>query len=151
MFSLVRRYVKTSLFFFLTGLMVGMWILIDQFIGERGTPAILISVHTHLILFGFVIMLIMGIAYWMFPRPAREDTRYSPSLAEINYWLITIGTSVRTAGELGLSFTYSLTSWLVLIGGASLQILAGIIFAWNIWSRIRAVGSQFREVKGERF
>lgn len=151
MFSLARRYVKTSLFFFLVGLAIGMWILVEQFTGKGGISGILISVHTHLILFGFVIMLIMGIAYWMFPRPTKEDTRYSPSLAEINYWLITVGTSVRTGGELGLSFSYSRILWLIVITGSSLQILSGVIFTYNIWSRIRAVGSQMREVKGEKF
>jgi hypothetical protein len=35
MFSLARRYVKTSLFFFLVGLAIGMWILVEQFIWSR--------------------------------------------------------------------------------------------------------------------
>ncbi|MBI5816013.1 MAG: cbb3-type cytochrome c oxidase subunit I [Nitrospinae bacterium] len=150
MFGLARRYVKTALLFFLCGLALGGWTLASQLAGWAVNPVI-ISAHTHLTLFGFVIMLIMGVAYWMFPRPAREDLRYSPRIAEINYWLITIGTAMRAAGELSMAVWPSGHFWAPVAAGGALQIGSGVLFCWNIWSRIRAVGSQAREASGERF
>ncbi len=151
MFTLVRRYIKTALLFFLAGLTLGAWILYLQIYGDTQNIDALISAHTHLTLFGFMIMLIMGVAYWMFPRPAKDDYRYSPGLAEINYWFITAGTIVRASGEVWLYLSSGASPrWLIAAGGGA-QLIAGFIFSWNIWSRIRSVGSHHREAKGEKF
>lgn len=97
-------------------------------------------------------MLIMGVAYWMFPRPAKEDLRYSPNMAEINYWLATVGTVTRLIGDIWEYASGPSTAALVMVAlGSFMQIAAGLIFAWNIWSRIRPIGSQFREAKGDKF
>ena len=32
-------------------------------------------------------MMILGVALWMFPRPAKGDTQYKPAVAEASYWL----------------------------------------------------------------
>lgn len=143
-------YIKTAMIFFLAGLLLGLWILYLKIWGNYSVSHNLISAHTHLILFGFVIMLIMGVAYWMFPRPAKEDTRYSPNLAEINYWFITGGTLIRTVSELLISGSTSPLRYIVFTG-ALLQVAGGFVFVWNIQSRIRSVGSHIREKKGEKF
>lgn len=150
MFELARRYVKTSLVYFTLGLLLGAWILVQQAAGGGTHPA-LVSAHTHLTLIGFMVTLIMGVAYWMFPRPAKEDMRYSPSMAEVNYWLITVGTGARFAGETAQAVHQHPAEWVVIIAGAAMQIVAGFIFVWNIWTRIRSVGSQIREARGEKF
>ena len=153
MFTLVRLYIKTAIVFFLTGLAVGAWILLVQLrgTGQNERMGLLISAHAHLLLFGFVIMLIMGVAYWMFPRPAKDDFRYSPGLAQINYWIITIGTATRALGEISLYIAQCrVARWAVVIG-AMTQIISGVVFSWNIWTRVRPIGSQHREKKGERF
>ena len=143
---------KTALIFFAAGLLLGVWILVEAALGPSRPLNPLVSAHTHLLLYGFVIILIMGVAYWMFPRPAKEDLRYSPRMAEINYWLATIGTSVRTMGELGEYLFSPWWIWMALIfAGSLLQTAGGLVFAWNIWSRIRPIGSQFREAKGDKF
>jgi hypothetical protein len=54
----------------------------------------------HLLLVGFLLMVVFGVATWMFPRPARDDPRYRPWLAWLVYWLLTASTVVRFVGEL---------------------------------------------------
>ncbi|MDH5510852.1 MAG: cbb3-type cytochrome c oxidase subunit I [Nitrospinota bacterium] len=150
MYTLARWYIKTALLFFVAGLLTGAWIMVEMAMGPSRALAPLISAHTHLLLYGFVIILIMGVAYWMFPRPGKEDLRYSPRTAQINYGLATAGTIIRTVGEF-LDY-YSISgAFAPTVIGSLCQIAAGIIFAWNIWSRVRPIGSQFREAKGERF
>src|SRR4030095_804654 len=54
----------------------------------------------HLLLVGFMLMMVMGVATWMFPRPGRDNARYRPELAEAAYWLITAATAVRAGAEI---------------------------------------------------
>ena len=93
MSPLVQRYLRTAITFLLIGLGLGAWMLIRrELAGEYPVPR-LVSAHTHVILVGFVMMMILGVALWMFPRPDRDDVRYRPALAQAAYWLLTVSTA----------------------------------------------------------
>jgi len=66
-----------------------------KYIERTGYSQELISAHTHLILVGSVMMMIMGVALWFFPRAEKEDKKYSPDLILATYWVMTIGTGAR--------------------------------------------------------
>ena len=151
MHSLVRRYLKTGIAFLALGLVLGLWMMAERELSERFPSRYLVSAHTHAILVGFVMMMILGVALWLFPRPAKEDTRYSPRAAEVAYWLVGGGTALRVAGELARMGTN--TSWLRIGTFATgvLQVVGILVFFYTMWSRIRPVGSQAREAQGERF
>jgi uncharacterized protein involved in response to NO len=135
---LVRRYLRTAIGFLLTGLGLGLWMLIRRELEGRYPGPRLISAHTHVILVGFVMMMILGVALWMFPRPERNDVRYRPVLAEAAYWLITVSTAVRFVGELVPPGAIgSLQSWLVMVAGSG-QVVALGIFFYNLLPRIRS-------------
>ena len=151
MHSLVRRYIKTAIAFLAAGLAIGGWMIVRrELIGAYPAPYI-ISAHTHALFVGFVIMMILGVALWLFPRPEKGDERYSPRVANAAYWLLTAATAVRVAGELLRAGADGL--WLRLtVAAAGLAQIAGILlFFHTIWTRIRPVGSQGREARGERF
>jgi heme/copper-type cytochrome/quinol oxidase subunit 1 len=151
MHSLVRRYIKTAIGFLLAGLAVGLWMIIRRELWNIGPTPLQISAHTHVILVGFVMTMILGVALWLFPRPEKTDTRYQPVLAEASYWLLTIGTAARFVAELSRGVDAgSLLRWTVVAASVS-QVLALGLFFHTMWSRIRAVGSAVREAKGERF
>ena len=105
MTPLVRRYIKTSFVFLLAGLLLGGWIIAAEFLAGRYPPRLFITAHVHLLLVGFMLMMVMGVATWMFPRPARDDARYRPELAEAVYWVMAVATSVRAAAELLAGFS----------------------------------------------
>jgi heme/copper-type cytochrome/quinol oxidase subunit 1 len=86
---LVRRYIKTSLVFLIVGLGLGGYVSVAQFVVGVYPPRLFVTAHVHLLLVGFMLMMVMGVATWMFPRPAKDDPRYHPALAEIVYWVIT--------------------------------------------------------------
>lgn len=151
MYTLVRRYLKTAILFLGLGLAIGGWMIVRRELWAEYPSPYLVSAHTHAVFVGFVIMMILGVALWLFPRPDKSDERYSPRLAEIAYWLITGGTATRVTGELLRSGLSSL--WLrvaVVIAGFA-QIAGIALFFFTMWSRIRPVGSQAREAKGEKF
>jgi heme/copper-type cytochrome/quinol oxidase subunit 1 len=151
MHSLVRRYIKTAILFLLSGLALGLWMIARRELWNIAPTPLEVSAHTHVILIGFVMTMILGVALWLFPRPDKADVRYRPGLAELSYWLLTTGTAVRFAGELGRGATHAQwLRWIVVLASIS-QTLAFVIFFQTMWSRIRAVGSAVRESKGERF
>ena len=151
MHSLVRRYLKTAITFLAAGLALGVWMMVELELFQRFPSQYVVSAHTHAILVGFVMMMILGVALWLFPRPAKEDTRYSPRAAEAAYWLVGGGTALRIVGE--LARTGSAVAWLrfATLTAGVLQVIGILVFFHTMWSRIRPVGSQAREAQGERF
>jgi heme/copper-type cytochrome/quinol oxidase subunit 1 len=134
---LVRRYIKTSFVFLVAGLLLGGYVSIAQFVVGVYPPRLFVTAHVHLLLVGFMLMIVMGVATWMFPRPARDDARYRPELAAAVYWLMSIATALRAVAELLLGATGApALAWLVALGGVG-QILAAALFVANMWSRVR--------------
>lgn len=151
MTSLVRRFLKTGIAFLASGLLIGLWMIVRRELWNEGLSPWMVSAHTHALLVGFVMMMILGVALWMFPRPVRGDTRYRPAVAEAAYWMVTTGTAARVLGE--LVRTSSSAAWLrwAIVLASVLQGAGLVAFFMTMWPRIRAVGSQTREAGGERF
>ena len=125
--------------------------MIRRELGNEYPSPYLVSAHTHAILVGFVMMMILGVALWLFPRPDKTDERYSPRIAGAAYWFLASGTAVRVAGELLRDYSAATSlRWVVVLAGLS-QIFGIGLFFFTMWSRIRPLGSQIREAKGERF
>jgi hypothetical protein len=134
---LVRRYIKTSFLFLLWGLAVGGWIIVGEFVAGVHPPRLFITAHVHLLLVGFMLMMVMGVATWMFPRPARDDPRYRPELAEAVYWIMTVATVVRAAAELTTPFIpVPPLRWTIALAGLG-QIAGTGLFVVNMWWRVR--------------
>ena len=135
MTPLVRRYIKTSFVFLLSGLLLGAYVVVAQFLLDASPPRLLITAHAHLLLVGFMLMMVMGVATWMFPRPAREDSRYRPELAEAVYWVMTAATAIRAAAEIGVALAGARgLRWLIALGGLG-QLAGSALFV--LWWRVR--------------
>ena len=79
----------------------------------------------------------MGVATWMFPRPARDDRRYRPELAETVYWVMTVSTAVRAAAELSAPLlAMPWLRFLIALGGLG-QVAGAGLFVLNMWWRVR--------------
>jgi cbb3-type cytochrome oxidase subunit 1 len=139
MTPLVRLYVKTSFAFLLLGLMLGGYIAVEVNLLGRAVAWPLITAHVHLVLVGFMLTLVFGVATWMFPRPARDDERYRPGLAWLVYWILTASTVVRTLGEFTAAVTGVRGSAFAAIGGLG-QLAAAAVFVANMWTRVRMPG-----------
>lgn len=133
---LIRRYIKTAFAFLVLGLLTGAVIMVAQNLLGRPVPPLLIVAHVHVLLVGFVLLLIMGVATWMFPRPAQGDPRYRPELAGAIYWIMTLATVLRFAAEVVAAYRPGLRP-LIALGGLG-QVLAGFLFVYNMWTRVRA-------------
>ncbi len=151
MYTLVRRFIKTGIVFLFAGLTVGAWVLVRrELFGIIPHPR-LVSAHTHAIQLGFVMFLILGVALWLFPRAAKEDTRYTPERIEASYWILTIATAGRFLADIARArLDFEPLAWIVVLAGLGQVAGLGLYF-WTMWTRIRPVGSHIREAKGEKF
>lgn len=151
MHTLVRRFIKTAIAFLALGLAIGVWMIVRrELFGTFATPYER-SAHTHALLVGFVMEMILGVALWLFPRPAKEDERYSPRLAEAAYWILTVSTATRVFAELLRPSTAAAPlRWTIAACGIG-QAVALLLFFRTMWTRIRPLGSRTREAAGERF
>ena len=138
--SLVRRYLKSAVLFLTVGLTLGLWMMFVREFGGWLPPRIR-SAHTHAMLVGFVMLMITGVALWMFPRPRPDDIIFRPRLAESAWWGIAGGTALRVGLELGLPADASAMWRGLLVGSGALQVLGVLLFFSTMWTRIRASGA----------
>ena len=134
---LIRRYIKTSFAFLITGVLLGSYVSVSQFLLGISPPRLLVTAHLHLLLVGFMLMVVMGVATWMFPRPARDDLRYRPELAEAVYWLMTVATIIRALGEMLASDAGSTALRVMIALGGVGQAVGVLLFVVNMWTRVR--------------
>ena len=135
--SLIRRYIKTSFIFLIAGVLLGSVVTIAQFLLGSYPPRLVVTAHVHLLLVGFMLMIVMGVATWMFPRPARDDPRYRPGLAEGVYWIMTVSTALRASAEILASYTDSAPLRVLVALGALGQAGGVLLFVVNMWTRVR--------------
>ncbi len=150
MFSTARYFIKTAFFFFILGLLAGLYLYAAP-IFSWVVPHTLVAAHTHVLLMGGMLMMILGVAVWFFPRPTKDDTKYKPGVILGLYWLFTASTLLRFGAEVISGFPgyqgLRLAGFIMSI----LQVGATVGLVYSIWGRIRPVGSQLREKKGEAF
>lgn len=151
MHTQVRRFIKTAIGFLGLGLAIGLWLLVRRETTGQFPSPYETSAHTHALLVGFVMEMILGVALWLFPRPDKMDTRYRPGLISLSYWMLTLGTLGRVVAELLRPRSDApVLAWAIIAGGTA-QTLAVLLFFFTMWSRIRPLGSRAREAAGERF
>jgi cbb3-type cytochrome oxidase subunit 1 len=150
-YTLVRRFIKTGIGFLAAGLLLGGYMLAQRELFGIWPHPYLKSAHMHAVFLGFVMFLILGVALWLFPRAAKDDTRYRPERIELAYWTLTVSTAVRFGGEVARAgVDAGWLRWLVLLSGLA-QIVGFAIYFHAMWGRIRPVGSHLREARGEKF
>ncbi len=137
---LVRRYLRTAIAFLGIGLLLGVWMLYAREFGGWLPPRVR-SAHTHALLVGFVMLMITGVALWMFPRPRPDDSIFRPGLAAVAWWGITGGTAARVALEIALGATASSTWRALLVAAGVTQTVGVVLFFGTMWTRIRAGGA----------
>jgi cbb3-type cytochrome oxidase subunit 1 len=151
LFSQVRRFIKTAILFLFAGLALGAFTLVRRELYGIYPDPHLVTAHVHAVAVGFVMFLILGVALWLFPRAPKDDRRYSPTLIQVSYWLLSVSTGGRFISEIARSVSTShMLAWFVVLSGAG-QIAGLAVYFWTMWTRIRPVGSQLREQAGERF
>ena len=129
-----KAFVKSSLIYLGIGAIMGVWMVLSPDI--RFTLA---RVHVHILLLGFMAMMIYGVGYHILPRFMGRPV-YSHRLGNIQVWLANItliGLSVSWTIEASQGGVWHL--WAILFGIG--QGVAIFLFIFNLWKSMVLVKS----------
>ena len=98
---------------------------------------VLQPVYWHLLVVGWLMQCIFGVAYWMFPPFSKDQPQRSETLGWLTYGALNVGLLLRAIVEPCHSlYPQAGIGWL-LVPSAVLQVTAGWVFVVNTWGRIR--------------
>lgn len=133
---LSRLFVKTAFVYLLLALTLGVILAAQPVFGLSGAWAALTPAYFHLFMLGWVMQLIIGVGYWMFPKYSREQPRGNETAAWAVYWLLNLGLALRVVAEPANALAGGAWGWLLALS-ALLQWLGGMTFVVNTWPRIK--------------
>ena len=139
---LTRWLVKTALLCFVLGLVLGAAMQLRPL--ARAFPALAAAWpgYVHLLTVGWVTQLIMGVAYWLFPRADRSRPPPSEAVGWAAYAALNAGLLLRLAAEPAASLDPATPlRWLLPLSGL-LQLAAACGFALLLWPRVRERGAE---------
>jgi hypothetical protein len=115
-------------YLFLTGLLGLLFSLQPQW------SAYFRTTHLHLGFLGFFLSLVMGVAYWMMPRPGgvRQE-----GLEALTFYLHNAGLLLRIIAEPWWRYSGDSRLKLLTSVSAMLLLLAISVFVWAMWQRVK--------------
>jgi uncharacterized protein involved in response to NO len=137
MHFLVRLYLRTAFVFLALGLVGGLWISFQLTTDGQVSHGMIVA-HVHLLLVGFLVMMIVGTALWLFPRSGRgQPIGPYPNLVGFAYALLAAGTAIRAVTEF-LDQQLTAPVWGYVRLAASTAQVAGILIGIvALWGRVR--------------
>ena len=133
---LTRCFLKTAMLCFVASSCLGGYLLVAVGL-QYATSPVWQPVYWHMLLVGWLMQLIFGVAYWMFPPFAKSRPQRSPALAWFTYAALNGGLLLRVVVEPWHGVRpHAGLGWLLALS-AMLQAAAGWTFVITIWSRIR--------------
>lgn len=118
-------------------LLIGVLLVVKDVLDVPLSVAGMFPVYIHMLVIGWLTQLIFGVAYWMFPKFNQEKPRANENLGWGIYILMNAGLILRAIAEPWQSQHPNVGSaWLLLLS-AILQWLAGLMFVFNTWGRVK--------------
>ena len=135
---LTRWFLRAALVNLLAAVALGVLLAWPR--GAPGPGALAASgpVYIHLLVVGWLTQLVMGVAWWMFPRQTRTTGGGNTIAGWMIFALLNIGLFLRAVAEpqIAAAHAVSWTRWMI-AAAALLQLLAGWLFVLAIWPRVR--------------
>ena len=130
---LSRWFVRSALFYLALGFTLGALMLFEKGVPVYPPLLTLLPLHIEVVLFGWTVQLVMGIAFWILPRFAGAS-RGNERAAWLAYGLMNAGVWLA-----GLGVLLGLPPWLPALG--RLAEAAGVVaFVLHAWPRIKPMG-----------
>ena len=125
-------FIRSALLHLAVGVTLGGLLLFHKGIPIYPLAWRLLPVHIEFLLFGWIVQLVMGVGFWIFPRFWRSRGNEKP--AWLAFGLINIGVWLAGAGLiLGAS------PWVVALGRLA-EAGSAVAFAVHAWPRIKPPG-----------
>lgn len=127
-------FVRASLLYLAVGVTFGGLLLAHKGIPLHPFLWRLLPLHIEFLLFGWLVQLAMGVAFWIFPRFWRSRGNERP--AWVAFGLLNAGVLLA-----GISPLLAWPAWFILIGRLA-EAGAAVAFALHAWPRIKPPGAQ---------
>lgn len=124
-----RWMIKASLIHLFAGFFTGALILLSKAYTGLSPVWVLLPIHIEVSIFGWIIQLTMGTAYWILPRFLVGSSRGNPELAKIMVILLNTGILIIVASHLDI------ISSTATVLGRILEVSAIILFIVLHWNR----------------
>jgi hypothetical protein len=135
--TLSRYFIKAGMIYFVAGLLLAAVILAQPVFGLPASLNLMRPTYLHLLTVGWITQLIVGVAYWMFPKYSKDAPRRSERIGWAVFILLNVGIILRSIGEpLMVMYPSSGMGWLLVLAGVA-QLLGGWGFIFNTWSRVK--------------
>jgi cbb3-type cytochrome oxidase subunit 1 len=121
----VKAFLKASVFWLAMGVTLGVAM------GVKPEWSIYRTAHLHMLLLGFVAMMIFGVAYHVIPRFAGNPLR-STRAAGAHWWLANAGLAVMVVGFMLRAQGRPISSVLLGVGGTA-AATGAYVFAFLVW------------------
>lgn len=131
---ITRWYIRTSFFYLIASLIVGLSIALRSTLSLPAAFSVMGPVYLHLFLVGWITQLIFGVIFWLFPKPKTELRNWER--VGWGVWaLLNVGLLLRVLSEPpAVLQPGGLWGW-ILVASALLQWLAGIGLIAIVWPR----------------
>jgi len=130
--KLSRWMIRTALGYLAAGFFLGALLLAKKAYPELPVSYKLLPVHTELLIFGWTLQLVMGVAYWILPRFSSARPRGPEWPVLLAIFLLNGGVLLVLLAEL------SPASPGLLIFGRIMEAGSAIAFALHAWPRVKA-------------
>jgi hypothetical protein len=124
----VKAFLKASVTWLALGVTLGVAM------GVKPAWSVYRTAHLHMLLLGFVAMMIFGVAYHVIPRFVGSPLR-SPRAAGVHWWLANVGLAVMVVGFVLRAQGRPVSSVLLGVGGTA-AAAGAYIFAFLIWQTL---------------
>lgn len=125
-----RWMIRLSLLYLVTGIMLGALLLVNKAYPLHPAVWMVLPAHIELTIFGWIIQLTLGTAYWMLPRFLEGPSRGNRAL------VVGMVTSWNMGILLVIADTLISTMIPLRLVGRSLECLAVVLFVALHWNRI---------------
>ena len=127
--------IRLSLVYLGVGFTFGALMLINK--GLTIAPALwgLLPAHIEFLLFGWMVQLVIGMAFWILPRFRTAPKRGNEGLAWVALALLNLG-----IGLAGVAPVFFSANWLPWLGKAA-ELLSAGLFGLHAWSRVKPPGA----------
>lgn len=122
--------IRAAFLYLLLGFTVGALLLTHKGIPLHPVLWSWLPAHIEFLLFGWVVQLTMGVAFWILPRywekprrPHEKFARIAFVLLNLGIWLVVVGTAFRAGRE-------------ILLAGRAAEIGAVCFFGAHAWRRV---------------
>jgi hypothetical protein len=128
--------IRLALVYLATGVTIGALLLFHKGVSIAPILWRLLPAHIDFLLFGWIVQLVMGVAYWILPRFSSEPRRGNVPLA----WAAVVSLNIGILFA-GLGPAMAAPPLLAFLGRAA-EFGAAVTFAVHAWPRVKGLGDR---------